>query len=66
MIIGLAIILVWFIPWYLQRSGQLNWPIDNVFVSLALGFISVIIVYLGLYLWGRKRKGLDRSSIEKK
>lgn len=66
MIIGLAIILVWFIPWYLQRSGQLNWPIDNVFVTLALGFMSVIIVYLGLYLWGRKRKGLDRSSIEKK
>jgi hypothetical protein len=54
-IIGLVIILIWFIPWYLQRSGWLNWPIDNVFVTLAFGVITVFIVYVGLYLWGRRR-----------
>jgi hypothetical protein len=61
-VIGLAIILFWFIPWYMGRSGWFNWPIENVFVTLAFGFISVFIVNLGLYLWGRRSKELDRTS----
>jgi len=55
-IIGLGIILLWFIPWYMGRSGWLNWPIENVFVTLAFGLISVFIVNLGLYFWGRRRR----------
>jgi hypothetical protein len=59
-IIGLGIILLWFIPWYLQRSGVLYWPINNVFVTLAFGIITVLIVYAGLYLWGRRRHSSDQ------
>jgi len=55
-IIGLGIILLWFIPWYLQRSGLIYWPIDNVFMTLAFGFITVIIVFFGFFVWGRRRK----------
>jgi len=55
-IVGLGIILAWFIPWYLQRGGLILWPIDNVFVTLACGFFTVFIVYLGIYIWGRRRK----------
>jgi 4-amino-4-deoxy-L-arabinose transferase-like glycosyltransferase len=59
-ILGLAIILVWFIPWYLQRSDQIIWPVDNVFATLGLGLVSVAIVFLVLYIWGRM-KGENRS-----
>jgi 4-amino-4-deoxy-L-arabinose transferase-like glycosyltransferase len=59
-ILGLAIILAWFIPWYLQRSDQIIWPVDNVFATLGLGLVSVAIVFLVLYIWGRM-KGENRS-----
>jgi hypothetical protein len=59
-VVGLGIILVWFIPWYLQRSDLINWPIDNVFVTLAFGFVTVLIVYFGLNLWGRRMKSRDQ------
>lgn len=55
-IVGLGIILLWFIPWYLQRSSIINWPIENIFGTLALGVISALIVFIGSYLWGRRRK----------
>jgi hypothetical protein len=58
-IYGLVIILLWFIPWYLQRSDLIYWPIDNVFVTLACGFFTVILLYLGLFWWGRRRRRLD-------
>jgi 4-amino-4-deoxy-L-arabinose transferase-like glycosyltransferase len=54
-ILGLAIILVWFIPWYLQRSDQIIWPVDNVFATLGLGLVSVAIVFLVLYIWARMK-----------
>jgi hypothetical protein len=59
-ILGLAIILAWFIPWYLQRSGQIIWPVDNVFETLALGLVSAAIVFFALYWRGRSR-GEKRS-----
>ena len=54
-IIGLGIILLWFIPWDLQRSSIINWPIESVFGTLALGVISALIIFLGAYLWGIRR-----------
>lgn len=63
-IMGLGIILVWFIPWYLQRSGLINWPIDNVFVTLAFGLITVIILFIILHFWGR-RKSMQSNSENK-
>jgi 4-amino-4-deoxy-L-arabinose transferase-like glycosyltransferase len=59
-ILGLAIILAWFIPWYLQRSDQIIWPVDNVFATLGLGLVSVAIVFLVIYIWG-SMKGENRS-----
>jgi hypothetical protein len=58
-ILSLVIILVWFIPWYLQRSGRIIWPVDNVFETLALGLVSVAIVFFALYWW-RRTRGQDR------
>ena len=61
MILGLGIILAWFIPWYLQRSDQIIWPVDNVFLTLGLGVASVVIAFTALYLWGRS-KGDNKSN----
>ena len=61
-ILGLAIILAWFIPWYLQRNNLILWPFDNVFETLGLGLASVIILFFGLYLWGRIKRGKHSES----
>lgn len=58
-IFGLAIILLWFIPWYLQRRHLIYWPIDNVFVTLACGFITVMLLYVGLSWRGRRKRRLE-------
>jgi hypothetical protein len=61
-IIGLAIILLWFIPWYLQRSGLIIWPIDNVFVTLGLGLLTVIILSFGITVSRKlKKRSTQRS-----
>lgn len=63
-IVGLGLILLWFVPWYLRRSGWISWPINNVFINLALGLISAVIVNLGLDYWGRKEGDSQLSSNE--
>ena len=57
--LGLAIILAWFVPWYLQRSDQIIWPIDNVFETLGLGLVSVVVVFLVLHCRGRSEEKSD-------
>ncbi|MBE9474003.1 MAG: glycosyltransferase family 39 protein [Chloroflexi bacterium] len=64
MVIGLVIILAWFVPWYLQRSGQIIWPINNVFVTLGFGLASVVIVFLWMCLRGRNRGENVRSQMD--
>jgi Na+-driven multidrug efflux pump len=64
MVIGLGIILAWFVPWYLQRSGQIIWPIHNVFVTLGLGLASAVIVLLWMYLRGRNRGENERFQMD--
>jgi 4-amino-4-deoxy-L-arabinose transferase-like glycosyltransferase len=64
MILGLAIILAWFVPWYLQRSDQIIWPIDNVFETLGLGLVTVVVVFLVLHWRGRSKEKGDLKDLE--
>lgn len=57
-IIGLVILLAWFVPWYLQRSEQLIWPISNVFVTFGLGLLSA-----GIYLFWMYRRGRNKGEV---
>jgi hypothetical protein len=41
----LGIILVWFIPWYMQRYGMISWPITSVFGTVGIGVVSVILFF---------------------
>jgi hypothetical protein len=55
-IIGLGIILAWFVPWYLQRSGLISWPVTDVFKTLGLGLTSVILVLVWLFVMGKNKE----------
>lgn len=44
-LVGFAIVLVWFVPWYLRRYTVLTWPVEDLFKTVGLG-----IVCAGLYL----------------
>lgn len=53
-LVGLAIILAWFLPWYLRRYVYLPWPIEDPFKILGLGICTA-----GLYMladWARSRR----------
>ncbi|UCE00450.1 MAG: glycosyltransferase family 39 protein [Chloroflexota bacterium] len=59
MIIGLMIILAWFVPWYLRRSGLITWPITNVFITLGFGFVSAAIFFIWMYFRGRQPRNFS-------
>jgi len=53
--VALGILLVWFIPWYLQRYGIIRWLVSDVFGTLGLGLLSVILYFSWKYI--RKKAG---------
>lgn len=60
-VLGLGIILVWFVPWYLGRNEVIIWPVSDVFMTIGLGLISVIIIFSWM-IWRDKTKGRDEVS----
>ncbi|MCS7248183.1 MAG: glycosyltransferase family 39 protein [Anaerolineales bacterium] len=54
-VVGLGLVLLWFVPWYLRRYAAFAWPVSDFFLTLGLGLISAII-YWGIAWWtGRNR-----------
>lgn len=48
-IISFGLMILWFIPWYLQRITSFDWIIDNVFATFGAGAISVLLyIYLDI------------------
>jgi magnesium-transporting ATPase (P-type) len=60
-VIGLTIILAWFVPWYLQRNGLINWPVTDVFKTLGLGMVSVVLVFAWIVVRGINKDAADRQ-----
>lgn len=52
--LGMAAILAWFIPWYMRRYSGLNWPISDLFTTIAAGMVSAVLIIL--WDWARTRK----------
>ena len=46
-----ASILVWFLPWYMHRYTNINWPIHDLFKTLGLGLSTAILVCI--WDWAR-------------
>jgi hypothetical protein len=45
-LISFALLLLWFIPWYMQRYSNFAWPIKSFFLTLELAAVSVGIYIL--------------------
>jgi hypothetical protein len=63
-VLGLTIILAWFVPWYLQRNGLINWPVTDVLITLGLGLVSVGLVFAWIAVRGRNKNNADRQQLE--
>ncbi|MES0359514.1 MAG: glycosyltransferase family 39 protein [Anaerolineales bacterium] len=63
-VLGITIILAWFVPWYLQRNGLINWPVTDVFKTLGLGLVSVGLVFAWIVVRGRNKGIADRQELE--
>lgn len=50
-LVSVAIILAWFMPWYLRRYIGLDWPVVDLFKTLGLGFASAVLYVL--WDWAR-------------
>ncbi len=50
-------ILVWFLPWYLQRYYSIGWPVNNPFIILALGITTgALLILVDWYRTTRPKK----------
>lgn len=52
-IVGVGVVLAWFLPWYLHRYLILEWAVQDVFKTLGLGLASAILYWI--WDWVRLR-----------
>ncbi len=50
-LISAALVLAWFVPWYLRRYTPLDWAVVDVFKTLGLGFASAVLYWI--WDWAR-------------
>jgi len=50
-VIWVTMILLWFVPWYLQREFHLPWAVGDAFKTFAIGTISAILFII--WDWAR-------------
>ena len=51
--ISIILILIWFLPWYLFRYYGINWPVTDLYLTIALG-IGTAFIYIILDWYIRK------------
>ena len=52
-LIGVGLIVAWFVPWYLRRVTPLEWPVQDVFKTVGLGLASAALYFL--WDWSRQK-----------
>jgi len=53
-VLALFAVFLWFVPWYLRRYTQLDWPVQDVFKTLGLGIVSAVLLWI--WDWMRLKK----------
>jgi hypothetical protein len=59
-LVWIFLIVLWLIPWYLYRKFSFDWPVEDLFLSLALASITTI-AYI-IFDQVRKKQGSKRAS----
>ncbi len=54
--VALGLIFLWFVPWYLTRLTMIQWPVQDVFLTLGLGILSAAVYWVFDILRLRKRE----------
>ncbi len=54
-LVSAALILMWFLPWYLRRYLYLPWPVVDFFKTLGLGVFSAILYWVGDWAGAARR-----------
>jgi hypothetical protein len=57
-LVGLGLVLAWFLPWYLRRYIHLPWPVIDLFKTLGLGVASAVLYWI--WDWARNA---ERSNV---
>ena len=52
-LVGVGLVLAWFLPWYLNRYTAFAWPVQDFFKTLGLGVASAVLY--GIWDWARKK-----------
>jgi hypothetical protein len=55
-LVGAALVLAWFVPWYLRRYIHMPWPVSGFFETVVLGLSSALIFVLWDLWKDRKNK----------
>ncbi len=53
-VLGFAAVFTWFIPWYMRRYFGLNWPVSDLFKTIAAGLVSAVLLIL--WDWARSQR----------
>ena len=54
-LVGIALVLAWFLPWYLMRYVYLPWPVTDEIKVLGLGIASALLYCI--WDWARIKNG---------
>jgi hypothetical protein len=55
LLLGTIGFVIWLLPWYIRRYTVFSWPIDNIFMTLGLGFITACVLILWDWFRGRSK-----------
>jgi hypothetical protein len=52
-VVGVGLVLAWFLPWYLRRYTPITWPVVDLFKTVGLGLASAVLY--GIWDWSKQR-----------
>jgi hypothetical protein len=53
-VVGLGLVLLWFLPWYLRRYTAFRWPVVDLFKTLGLGLVTAVLYLIWDWLGSQK------------
>jgi peptidoglycan/LPS O-acetylase OafA/YrhL len=58
---GILALLAWFVPWYVRRISEFQWPVQDVLKTVGLGVATWILFLIWDWARGANQGKVDRS-----